>query len=209
MSRERIEDLSAKYREAFSAAEKALKRFERIDGNTLMPAINQLRYAASHYVDYENAIDDETKCTCLEKAIAHCQRGEYDAVEGAVIILGKFILGFNRKYSVASIVAIIPEYPAYFAKAKKSLSVLREIGAVRDFEVSESDLAAVKTSLENLVAFWDDVSSREPLVEQVEIERRTSAKRETRRFVLGTIIAIIAGIATIVGVAITLIKGVI
>ena len=58
---ESIPELEALYRASFDAAEKALKRFERIDSKTLLSTINQLRYAARHHLDSTVATSDAAR----------------------------------------------------------------------------------------------------------------------------------------------------
>lgn len=63
--------------DAWRECETLLKQAERIGGNAIIPTINQLRYAGTHHIDWIENRD----AAALGKAIAHCHRGSYDALE--------------------------------------------------------------------------------------------------------------------------------
>ena len=183
---------------AFDHAEKVLKRFERLGGETLDTAINQLRYSARHYLDGrknpENA-DDEIK-----DAVAHCRRAEFDAIEASIAVIGTNIIEFDDRFLESSIEAIIPKYPDYYAKAKKLLAKLDDEESVRN--VADVDLSAYGATLDELVEFWVDVSAKLPLVRKIDLETRLREKISTRRHVMNALL-------TILGIAVAVAFGVI
>ena len=73
------------FSEAFKHAEKVLKRFERIGGKALDTAINQLRYASRHYIEAQEAADETKRNEAMGKALSHCRRAEYDAIDASIL----------------------------------------------------------------------------------------------------------------------------
>ena len=188
-------DFTKTFNDAFRHAEKVLKRFERIGGETLETAINQLRYASRHYLDATQAKDDEARQMALNKALSHCRRAEYDAVEASIAVVGESIINFDRRYLESSIEAIIPNYPDYYAKAIRHLAVLREEDAPRNLDV---DLTTYSAALEDLIVFWDDISSKEPLVSKLDYEKRWEQKVSTRRHITNTLLTVLGILVAIV-----------
>ena len=186
--------------QAFTNAEKVLKRFERIAGKTLESAINQLRYACRHHLDALAADDSDSRTDALKCAIAHCHRAQYDAVDAAIAIVGKNIVAYNEKYLQSSLIGIIPMYADYFARAILLLRKLSEEGAPRDIGVG--DLGEFGKCLDELIEIWTDLSAKRPLVEKLDYEKRVAEKISTRRHVMNALL-------TILGIAVAVAFGVI
>lgn len=193
-----VDELRALYREAFDSAEKALKRFERIGTKTLLSAINQLRYSAKHYLESEHAQSELDAKECLKQAVCHCKRAEYDAVDASVAMVCKSIIGFDRTYAISSILKIVPNYAEAYAQASKSMVVLRDAGSVRDYDELFAAAGEKNAALEKLLAFWDDLSARMPLVKKVEEERIAEKRSQYRRWIIGTFIAVLTLVLTAV-----------
>ena len=175
--------------QAFTNAEKVLKRFERIAGKTLESAINQLRYACRHHLEALAAEDDESMADALKRAIAHCHRAQYDAVDAAIAIVGKNIVAYNEKYLQSSLIGIIPKYADYFARAIQLLSKLSDEGAPRDIGVG--DLGEFGKCLDELMDIWTELSAKRPLVEKLDYEKRMAEKVATRRHVMNALLTIL------------------
>ena len=72
----------------FSRAESACKAFEHQDGGLPIPVVNELRYAGAHAIKaLKRGIDDSEECREeLDKALRHCKRARYDALEFNVVL---------------------------------------------------------------------------------------------------------------------------
>ena len=72
----------------FSRAERACKAFEHQDGGLPIPVVNELRYAGAHAIKaLKRGIDDSEECREeLDKALRHCKRARYDALEFNVVL---------------------------------------------------------------------------------------------------------------------------
>ena len=189
------------YCESFLHAEAVLKRFERIGGETLTTAINQLRYAARHYVDFIKADDIDSKHAHIREAIAHCKRSEYDSVEASICAVGKNIIDFDNDYSQAAILAVIPKYPEYFAKAISELEILQHAPATREMENADEMLKRYGDVLDSLVAFWADISGKIPIVSRANEELFKKEVVSSRRHI--TIVLL-----TLAGIAATILVGI-
>ena len=193
-----VDELRTLYREAFDSAEKALKRFERIGTKTLLSSINQLRYAARHYLESEQAESEADVKEGLKQAVCHCKRAEYDAVEASVAMVCKSIVGFDRTYAISSILKIVPDYAEAYAQASRSMVILRDAGSVRDYDELSAAAKEKNAALEKLLVFWDDLSAKMPLVRKAEEERISEKRSQYRRWIIGTFIAALTLILTVV-----------
>lgn len=198
MSLEGIAELKLRYRDSFRAAESALKRFERIGAKTLLSSINQLRYAACHYIDGEYAESEDDARESLTKAVNHCQRAEYDAVDASIVMLGKSITTFNGKYAIASVLKAVPDYAEAYAKAVRALAILRSGISSRAKDIKREDCEKRNAALDDLLSFWDDVLVKIPLVEKVEEERIAAKRTAYRQWIIGMVIAVLTLAVTLV-----------
>jgi hypothetical protein len=187
------------FAEAFRHAEKVLKRFERIGGKALDTAINQLRYASRHYLEAQEAKDEAMRDEAMRKALSHCRRAEYDAIDASIAVIGSNIVDFDSRYLESSIVAIIPNYADSYAKATIILSKLSEEDSPRDVKATE--LSAYGAELDALVDIWIDIASKRPLVEKLDFEKRFEMRTASRRHIQNTLLSILA-IAVAIALAI-------
>ena len=178
------------FAEAFKHAEKVLKRFERIGGKSLDTAINQLRYASRHYIEAQEAENEVLRGESLRKALSHCRRAEYDAIDASVAVIGANIVDFDSKYLESSIVAVIPDYADAYAKATLHLAKLAEEESPRD--VGSEELGAYGADLDALVAIWTNIAAKRPLVEKLDLEKRLELKTASRRHIITTLLSILA-----------------
>lgn len=192
---ESIPELEALYRASFDAAEKALKRFERIDSKTLLSTINQLRYAARHYLDSTVATSDADRREKLIQAISHCRRAEYDAVDSSVVMVGKAIVRFSDRYQLQTILAVMPDFSKYYAEAQKSMAILRNAGSAQEIVRATDERA---TALESLLKFWTDIQAKQLLVKQYEEQRLSEKQHAFRMWLIGIVISLLALCVSIV-----------
>ncbi len=70
---------------AFSEAERRMKAVEWIEG-TDIPSINELRYVSYHiFKACQNDCDEKQQYEELKRAVRHCKRASYDAMELGII----------------------------------------------------------------------------------------------------------------------------
>jgi len=111
------EDLVSKkvqLREAFAQAEECMKKYEVDHVSVLDPCINELRYAGKHTIDamiYEKDGENEKAISCIDKAIGHCHRARYDAVEASLLHCFALMDNFRKSYENIVISEVLPNYP--------------------------------------------------------------------------------------------------
>ena len=180
--------------QAFCRAEKMLKRFERISDKTLSSAINQLRYAGRHLIEAD-AAEGDVQDDLLRKAIAHCHRAEFDAIDAAIAFVGRNIAEYNGRYLQESMTTVIPRYADYYSKAVLLLEEFRVTDSARDVGLDE--LGVYGTKLDELVKVWVELDSKRPLVEKFDYEKRMMMKIGDRRHLTNTLLAIMGILATL------------
>lgn len=180
---------------AFKRAEKMLKRFERIGGKTLDPAINQLRYASRHFVEALEADKEADRIESLRKALSHCHRAEYDSIDAAVAVIGANLVDFDSRYLESSICSVIPDYADLYSRAKSYLARLSLEDAPRD--IKSFELGVYGKELDALVDIWASISAKCPLVEKLDLEKRLEIRATARRHMTNVLLAILGIVVTI------------
>ena len=110
----------------------------------------------------------------------------------------KSIVGFDRTYAISSILKIVPDYTEAYAQASRSMVILRDAGSVRDYDELSAAAKEKNAALEKLLVFWDDLSAKMPLVRKAEEERIAEKRSQYRRWIIGTFIAVLTLILTVV-----------
>lgn len=101
---EKLFDLN--FVEEFEKAERAIKIVERWHDELVVPAVNELRYAAFHIKEYLKNGQEED----LQKVINHCRRARYDAYEAGIVALIKEFRKFKDDYRQVVISQVIPDF---------------------------------------------------------------------------------------------------
>lgn len=171
----------------YQQAESVLKSVEQRHGEGLVvPAVNELRYAGYHLVQALQAANAESEKSQLDRACKHCRRSIYDSVEvGIHKCLDQFRL-FEHDYRLVQIADTAPEYNSAVDAADK---LYVQIGQVthEDRDAYYSALLERYTEFEALVS---GLERRRP-----ELNKKMHRRRR-------------AGIATAVGLALTVLIGV-
>lgn len=93
----------------FKDAEAQAKSAELDYGNgPIIPAINELRYAGSHIINFLCAATPEEQKHELDKAFRHCKRSIYDAVEARLMVSFERYKSFRDKYQDLNLLSHIP-----------------------------------------------------------------------------------------------------
>ncbi|MDR2705823.1 MAG: hypothetical protein LBC02_08610 [Planctomycetaceae bacterium] len=112
-----IVSIEEKYHRAFSIAETHLKSAEyfiqigTIEGEILIPAINELRYAGYHAAcAIAPSLSEAEKIEAYNKAIAHCERANYDSLDALFCYHIKECKIFKDDYKLVVVSNVIPNY---------------------------------------------------------------------------------------------------
>ena len=112
--------------QAFEEAEYYLKAVESVDGEVVIPAINELRYAGFHLARLQTAkTEEERKSQCLS-AISHCRRAAYEALDAGLVFLLERVKLFQEDYRLVVVTDIVPEYPRILAKTEEVKELLAQ-----------------------------------------------------------------------------------
>ncbi len=171
----------------FKSAEKSIKDCEIWMNELPQGAVNELRYAASHLVEYLVSEDEEH----LKKFQRHCKRAKYDSKEIPVLMIKEkidiLLERFQGNEDIVSDV-ISEEYSKILKSRRETNKAISDANNLRDSR--EEYLDAINECLgvlqQNLATLEDAV----PAIER-KIKR---AKFHNYLGVLGLLAAVIAGI---------------
>lgn len=205
-----MEDLRIAYCEAFELAEKYLKDAERFVGfsspddltlgdfisGVLVPAINELRYAGRHAAQaLQNSADSNTE---YDKAIRHCNRACFDAIDAQVQYYLAECRQFSIDYSRVVVSTVIKDYGA-----DKSWLNQFKLDLSANVNVPKEDrwqwLVANLPNLRDINMQWD--GGREDLNKMLE-EANSIRWHRTVTTVISVIVAAATVISTIIGFAV-------
>ena len=113
----------------FETAEKHVKKAEDVNGNIVIPSINELRYFGYHIAKALLAEDDPaTLAKEIEKAEGHAKRAIYDASEALIVFYLEKAEQFHIRHQDSdSIVEILPEYIDYLDQLEQIKTQIHEI----------------------------------------------------------------------------------
>jgi hypothetical protein len=173
----------------FSDAEAEIKSVEQQRILTVVPAINQLRYAGFHVL--QSLVDDQVeRAKHIGKAESHAKRSMHDALEAGVFGSLKTIEGFKDDYRFLELPAIWPEYVDKRARIE---AIRREMLGLRPRNhVSHND--KLRGYNQELYAICQEFEDRRPILNE-ELRRRN--KRVLFQCV-GLGAAVVAAVATLI-----------
>jgi len=183
--------------EYYKLAEQKVKLIEVLDNNLYIPSVNELRYAGYHLSKATVANTHKTATRELNKALKHCKRAIYDAIEVGITFYLEVLKLFFYDYRLVVITPIIPDLTA----------IKIRISEIRDF--------ITKPRTNERVAFWEECTqlfieiqqiaaqfenSREEL-NKISEQHRIESQRHRHSTILtyvGIIIAILVSVLTII-----------
>lgn len=187
-----IPSLISKLKQLFQEAENQAKSAEYEYGEgTIIPAINELRYAGSHMISFLDADNDPSRIEELDKAIRHCKRSIYDSVEARLMVLYSNFQKFSSTYKTINLIPYIPNYLAMLDVANE----IREAVGSRKSDVSKDD------HYKRLLKLHEDFQPFVAQLEKADIELRKDIARDLKSN-QGLKIGIAVGV---IGIAVALI----
>ena len=121
-SRESIGRLRAKY----EAADEFARQVGEFRSAVAIPAHNQLRYAGDHLL--RALADDGSISNTAEfgKAVAHCERAQYEAAEAGISYALDIIAKFKNDYRTIPIRSVVPDYLEILKTARDAQDLLTQ-----------------------------------------------------------------------------------
>ncbi|MDQ7074607.1 MAG: hypothetical protein Q9O24_05515 [Gammaproteobacteria bacterium] len=119
----------------FDEAENEVKKIEGLNGEIVIPSLNELRYVGYHLVRSLCEENESEMLKQIEKAENHCKRAIYDATESGLLYFLENIMAFKRDYSNNSaIMDVLPDYAKYLAEADTARKKIAQIASngIRD-----------------------------------------------------------------------------
>lgn len=173
----------------FKRAESHLKSAEHLTNKIFIPAVNELRYAGFHLINY---ISSDGKEDDLISAQKHCKRAIYDAAEGPLLKFLGDVVSFQNDYSkVACITEVVPNYILHMNKVREARNLIAKVqpdSREEYFEIVEPHLAILSEIVDLLE------------MARPEINKRMRHDRTTTRILYFTLAAgVIAATFTIIG----------
>lgn len=151
----------------FRLAEEKIKLVEKLSNELVIPAINELRYAGYHLVEYLTLIADpdaprDLHSEELRKAQNHCKRAIYDAVEAGTTMVLESIKAFQNDFRMVVLSEHIEDYAAIRARIHAATElVLRSKGENEDrgdyYEQCTEHLKLMREDLHTLELSRDEL----------------------------------------------------
>ncbi|MBF0284846.1 MAG: hypothetical protein HQL51_10360 [Magnetococcales bacterium] len=174
-------------KDLFDLAEKEIKAAERVGSGLGIPAINELRYAGHHVLEYMTSKDIDG----LERAKNHILRARYDAAEAPIILILKKLEDFQKEFSSAIITEDISEYVVQTMQLER---IKNEIGEISP-ENRERYVEEIRPHVAQLTEIHAHWMAAAPEINK----RRRQERRKLWMNLLGvllTLIGVIVGLAT-------------
>jgi L-rhamnose mutarotase len=185
----------------FSQAESSLKKLERTCGETLIAAINQLRYAGHHLAKFIDRQENKE----LEKVANHCKRALYDIYEAGILFYLKEFEGFNVDYAKVNKSDVLPDWIKYLQKIKEIKEFIIDRNnykkTIQDNDIENESFNLLNTShvecAEKLEVLKDICYTLDVAREELNLK----INKERKVFIIGWL----AILATLLGILVTLV----
>ena len=189
IDKDRLKELS----DLFAEAEAKVKEVEEIDGDIVVPSINELRYVGYHLIralaSEHPSIEPE-----LNKAADHARRAIYDAAEAQVIFFLEKVKSFQERHrKAASVTDVVSDYLGLMQQveqAKKQISETRQ----RELPVSRS---------EYYQQCEPHIQALKKIVTQLDLAEPEIAKKE-RKSAQNFVLTVAAAVAGLIGASSTI-----
>lgn len=182
----------------FTEAEAKLKEAEEIDGEIIIPSINELRYVGFHVLRSIAYEDEKSFESELSKAANHARRAIYDAAEAQVIFLLEKVKNFQERHRrSASVTDVIDNY----------IDLMQEVEEAKEkiSQVRQQKLPVERT--EYYQRCNPHIQKLKNIVSKLDVAEPEIAKKEkysARIFVI-TLVATVAGILSAVAATVVLV----
>lgn len=186
-------------RMCFEDAEKTIKHIEQATFELAIPSVNQLRYVAYHILRASNEKNYKTIEELKEeikKALHHCQRAKFDAVEIGLTYFLEEVRIFEDTYShIKETQDVITNYSSYLVDAQSAADELKSIADTeKDRKIYYEKIKPHYEKLKSIV--YEFRKAKSLIAVQVEENNKEKIK-DTRRFVITITISVIVGIISI------------
>ena len=121
-SRKSIGELRATY----EAADNFARKVGEFCADVAIPAHNELRYAGHHLLRAladDGSISDPVQ---LDRALAHCERAQYEAAEAGIFYAIDIIEQFKKDYRTVPIVSVVEDYMEIKKMARDARDLLTQ-----------------------------------------------------------------------------------
>lgn len=185
----------------FDEAEEKLKEVELLNSELPIPAINQLRYAGYHLARLFCESDSEKIDAQINKAKGHCKRAIYDAHEVGIIHLLEQIKAFSEKDNPFShfIIDVIQAYPQLLLSANEASSFIAKIKE-NHRDNRDSYYQQCEPHYQKLREIVSTLKVSEPLIDQKAIAYIENDRKESRRFIMTSLLALLGIAVTAFGI---------
>lgn len=125
-------DQISKFHSLFDSAENAIHRIEPLPEGLLYAPVNQLRYAANHFLMALDPAPDSNPKYDFDSACRHCKRAIYDAFDAGIVFLLEDRRMFQNDYRGVVVSEVIPEYIKIHERAMHAKKMIDEARALND-----------------------------------------------------------------------------
>lgn len=186
----------------FIETEDQIKKSERATQQLHIPAINELRYAGHHLLKGLTNNHASERDEQLRRALRHCQRARYDAVE----ILLWYYLGefkkFQDDYRTVVIPQVWPEYLDDCQKFENTKSILESVVKSEDIDdQTDNRVTLLNQTLEVNEQLAPIVTkaavSRAELNKQLE-DKQADENRDRRTWLIGIFSLVLSAVGILI-----------
>jgi hypothetical protein len=171
----------------FKDTEKRIKDIELETSELSIPSINQLRYVAYHLIEGFNPDETNDKKVFeeIKKALHHCQRARFDAIEIGLTYSLNNVRIFQDKYNaITETLLILPNYIELMRKAQEASIALQSI---RDEEKDREEYYnAIFHHYEVFKSNSVELFNAEPMINKKIEENNEKKITDARRFTIRT-----------------------
>ncbi len=162
----------SRFCELFNDAETRIKQVEKLSNEPLIPAINQLRYAAAHLRQSFLAATEAKRLDCIKSAENHCLRAIKDVTEASVDYVVLYVNRLEKEFKYLPLSETIPNH----LQIRTSLRKTWKLTIDHTHESIETAIPKLKEGMDDALGYLDIYEAAWPeLNKKAIIQRRKAA----------------------------------
>ena len=193
-SRESIGKLRATY----DAADNLARKVAEFRSEVAIPAHNELRYAGYHLLRAladDGGIEDVAQ---IGRAVAHCERAQYEAAEAGIAYALDFIEQFKKDYKEIRIGDVVQNYQEIIKTARDAQNLLTRTRSTKPSD-DRGELSDPREYMEMFYRLKDIRETLEDAREELNKIIRDRV-RESRKFMIWLVFAIVGAIGVFMSI---------
>lgn len=201
-------DILERVANQWNLAEQRIKTAERLNGEVVFPAINELRYAGRRLVDAINLTNtddgsdstDESVRTFVNEVEQFCLRAEHDAIDASILFVHQRVEQLVENFGILTVTQYFPKYAELRKKIDEVDNFITSSRKDRE-QRPETYRDIAENYLPTIISLYKEMEYSEEAIKSAVEEARKEQEKSDKHYNFMkrlTIVSVILGLAGLV-----------